>query len=89
MPFDDYIANLPKLIDEAPKNAPYPASVFASFSLAIEQAVEATFDKRARLARAGTGNHEDIASRRDRFLLGGSEAHSASSVSAVFRRTRY
>jgi tetratricopeptide (TPR) repeat protein len=38
MPFDRYIANLPKLIAEAPRNVQYPASVFATFSLAIDQA---------------------------------------------------
>ena len=38
--FDRYIARLPELIDEAPKDAPYPASVFATFSLAIENAAK-------------------------------------------------
>jgi len=36
--FDRYIEKLPELIAEAPKDAPYPASVFATFSLAIEKA---------------------------------------------------
>ncbi len=36
--FDQYIAKLPELIAEAPKDAAYPASVFATFSLAIEKA---------------------------------------------------
>ena len=36
--FDQYIARLPELIAEAPKDAAYPASVFATFSLAIERA---------------------------------------------------
>ncbi len=36
--YDQYIAKLPELIAEAPKDAPYPASVFATFSLAIEKA---------------------------------------------------
>ena len=38
--FDKYVAKLPELIAEAPKDAPYPASVFATFSLAIEKAAE-------------------------------------------------
>jgi tetratricopeptide (TPR) repeat protein len=36
--FDQYTAHLPELIDKAPKSATYPASVFATFSLAIENA---------------------------------------------------
>jgi tetratricopeptide (TPR) repeat protein len=36
--FDKYIERLPELIDEAPKDAPYPDSVFATFSLAIKNA---------------------------------------------------
>ena len=36
--FDQYTAKLPGLIAKAPKDAPYPASVFATFSLAIEKA---------------------------------------------------
>ena len=38
--FDRYIERLPELIAEAPKDAPYPASVFATFSLAIGRAAE-------------------------------------------------
>ena len=38
--YDQYIAKLPELIAEAPKDAPYPASVFATFSLAIEKAAK-------------------------------------------------
>ena len=36
--FDQYIERLPELIAERPKDARYPASVFATFSLAIEKA---------------------------------------------------
>jgi hypothetical protein len=36
--FDRYVAKLSDLIAEAPKHAAYPASVFATFSLAIEKA---------------------------------------------------
>jgi len=36
--FDQYIAKLPELIARAPKDAAYPSSVFATFSLAIERA---------------------------------------------------
>jgi tetratricopeptide (TPR) repeat protein len=36
--FDQYIAHLPELIKRVPANAAYPASVFATFSLAIERA---------------------------------------------------
>ncbi len=37
-PFDTYIAKLPELIAKAPKDAAYPSSVFATFSLAVERA---------------------------------------------------
>ena len=36
--FDQYLQKLPELIAKAPKNASYPASVFATFNLAIEKA---------------------------------------------------
>jgi tetratricopeptide (TPR) repeat protein len=36
--FAKYIAKLPELIAKAPKDAAYPSSVFATFSLAIEKA---------------------------------------------------
>jgi transcriptional regulator with XRE-family HTH domain len=39
--FDDYARRLPELIQEAPEDAEYPASVFATFSLAIAKAAEA------------------------------------------------
>lgn len=38
--FDRYIKHLPELIRRVPPNAAYPASVFATFSLAIERANE-------------------------------------------------
>ena len=38
MSFDRYAERLPELIAEAPKDAGYPDSVFATFSLAIEKA---------------------------------------------------
>jgi tetratricopeptide (TPR) repeat protein len=38
--FDQYAAQLPELIDKAPKSATYPASVFATFRLAIEDAAQ-------------------------------------------------
>ena len=37
--FNTYIEKLPELIAKAPKDAAYPSSVFATFSLAIERAV--------------------------------------------------
>ena len=39
-PFERYIEKLPELIRRAPRGAPYPVSVFATFSLAIDRAVE-------------------------------------------------
>jgi len=39
--FDAYREKLPELIDKAPPNAGYPATVFATFSLAIERLAEA------------------------------------------------
>ncbi len=39
--FDAYREKLPELIDKAPPNAGYPATVFATFSLAIDKAAEA------------------------------------------------
>ena len=39
--FDDYARRLSELIQEAPEDAEYPASVFATFSLAIAKAAEA------------------------------------------------
>jgi tetratricopeptide (TPR) repeat protein len=38
--FDQYIERLPELIKQKPKSADYPATVFATFSLAIEKAAE-------------------------------------------------
>jgi tetratricopeptide (TPR) repeat protein len=38
--FDQYAKDLPKLINKPPKDAPYPASVFATFSLAIDNAAK-------------------------------------------------
>lgn len=42
--FDDYTKRLSELIHEAPEDAEYPASVFATFSLAIAKATEACLD---------------------------------------------
>lgn len=39
--FDQYRARLPELIRKAPRNAEYPAAVFATFDLAIEKAAKA------------------------------------------------
>jgi hypothetical protein len=39
--FDDYARRVSELIQEAPEDAEYPASVFATFSLAIAKAAEA------------------------------------------------
>ena len=39
--FDDYARRLSELIQEAPEDAEYPATVFATFSLAIAKATEA------------------------------------------------
>jgi tetratricopeptide (TPR) repeat protein len=38
--FDQYVAQLPEVINKAPKAAAYPASVFATFSLAIDNAAK-------------------------------------------------
>ncbi len=40
-PFERYIESLPELIRKVPSNAPYPKSVFATFSLAIDRAIAA------------------------------------------------
>jgi tetratricopeptide (TPR) repeat protein len=37
--FDQYRANLTELVHKAPRGAPYPATVFATFDLAIEKAI--------------------------------------------------
>ena len=44
MSFDRYVERLPELIAEAPKDTAYPASVFATFSLAIEKAAAECVD---------------------------------------------
>ena len=48
--FDRYIERLPELIAEAPKDAAYPASVFATFSLAIEKAAAECADAETLMA---------------------------------------
>ena len=48
--FDQYIERLPELIAEAPKDAAYPASVFATFSLAIEKAAAECADAETLMA---------------------------------------